>query len=59
MNETEKRAIEYIKNAGGNPKVSWFDEDHEPIGQMLRDQLIKEGLIRIVGYRIELIPCQK
>ena len=56
MNETEKRAIEYIKNTGGNPKVDWFDEDHEPIGPMLRKQLIKEGLIRIVGDRIELIP---
>ena len=31
MNETEKRAIEYIKNTGGNPEVAWFDEDYEPI----------------------------
>lgn len=59
MNETEKRAIEYIKNTGGNPEVAWFDEDHEPIGPMLRDQLIKAGLIRIAGDRIELIPCLK
>lgn len=56
MNDTEKRAIEYIKNTGGNPKVSWFDEDHDPIGPMLRKRLINANLIRIVGDRIELVP---
>lgn len=60
MNETEKRAIEYIKNTGGNPEVAWFDEDHDPIGPMLRNQLIEAGLIRIVDSKIELIAlCQK
>ena len=53
MNETEKRAIEYIKNTGGNPKIEWFDDDHEPIGPMLRNQLIKDGLIKIVEGKIE------
>ena len=58
MNETEKRAIEYIKNTEDNPKVAWFDEDHEPIGPMLREQLIKAGLIRIVDGKIELVLCK-
>lgn len=59
MNETEKRAIEYIKNTGGNPKIERFDDDHEPIGPMLRNQLIKDGLIKIVAGKIELITYQE
>ena len=39
MNTEQRRALEYIDNAGGEPKIEWFDDDHEPIGPMLRDDL--------------------
>jgi hypothetical protein len=39
MNEMQRRALKYIRNAGGSPEVSWFDDDHEPIGPQLRADL--------------------
>ena len=45
MTEQQERAIQYIKNTGGNPAISWFDEDHEPIGAILREDLKSNGLI--------------
>ena len=43
MNTLHRRAIEYIRNAGGSPEVAWFDDDHEPIGPQLRADLRKDG----------------
>lgn len=40
-----KRALEYIRNAGGSPTVEQFDDDHEPIGRLLRADL--HGYIEI------------
>lgn len=48
----EKRALEYIENAGGNPLIIIFDEDHEPIGPMLRDQLCKLNLVEEIDGHI-------
>jgi len=45
------RALAYVRNAGGSPEVTWFDEDHEPIGESLRNDLLKANLIRIVRDR--------
>lgn len=41
MNPQLKRALEYISNTGGSPNITQFDEDHEPIGPMLRDHHAK------------------
>jgi hypothetical protein len=43
-NDMERRALEYIRNAGGTPEVAWFDDDHEPIGQQLREAITKKRL---------------
>jgi hypothetical protein len=45
MNAIHQRALEYIDNAGGEPKIEWFDDDHEPIGLQLRADMKKAGLI--------------
>lgn len=39
-NEMIKQACEYIRNTGGNATVAAFDDDHEPIGPMLRGDLM-------------------
>lgn len=46
MNLNLQQAIQYILNSGGAPEVSWFDEDHEPIGPKLRNDLINGGYAR-------------
>ena len=38
-------ACEYIRNAGGSPTIAHFDEDHEPVGPMLREELKEAGLV--------------
>jgi hypothetical protein len=45
MNQMHKKALDYIQNAGGSPKIEWFDDDHEPIGPRLREDMKDAGLI--------------
>lgn len=45
MDSQQKRAVNYIKNTGGNPSIDWFDDDHEPIGKAIRHDLKKNKLI--------------
>lgn len=45
MNDNLKNALQYIANTGGHPKIEWFDDDHEPIGPMLRADLLRAGLV--------------
>jgi len=44
MNDLQRRALEYIRNAGGSPEVAWFDDDHDPIGPQLRSDLRRMGV---------------
>ncbi len=39
LTDQELRAIEYIRNTGESVNIAQFDDDHEPIGPMLRRQL--------------------
>ena len=45
MNQVHQKALAYIRNAGGSPKIAHFDEDHEPIGPRLRDEMKRAKLI--------------
>lgn len=40
MTPQAKRAIQYVINTGGNCTVAIFDDDHEPIGPMLRKEIM-------------------
>jgi hypothetical protein len=51
------RYLDYIKNAGGSPKVEWFDDDYEPVGPTVRSDMEKAGLIRTVNGRLEIIEA--
>lgn len=46
MYDLQRRALEYIRNAGGSPEVSWFDDDHDPIGPQLRSDLRRMGMVK-------------
>lgn len=53
--------VDYINNTGfGRDEaplpVAHFDEDHEPIGPMVRAQMLAEDLIQIRGDGIVLRP---
>jgi phage FluMu gp28-like protein len=38
----ERQALGYVINTGGNATIAIFDEDHEPIGPMLRERLMPD-----------------
>lgn len=44
--------LDYIKNAGGNPTVKWFDEDWSPIGETVRKEMETAGLALVINGRI-------
>ena len=46
----EKRALEYLGNVGGVGLTGKFDEDFEPIGPTLREQLTQKGLDDWIGH---------
>lgn len=54
MNKNHLNALKYITNTGGAPTIGWFDDDHEPIGQILRTALTRLGLIEIKNDVISL-----
>ena len=39
-----QKYLDYIKNTGGSPKIEHFDEDWEPIGPMVRLELLDAGM---------------
>ena len=45
---------DYIKNAGGQPLVAWFDDDWSPIGPQVRQSMTDAGLIREIEGRLYL-----
>ncbi len=47
--------IEYITNTGGSPTVGQFDDDWEPIGPMVRKDLLEEGMITVVDGTITAV----
>ena len=49
-----KQAVQYIHNTGGNATLANFFEDHEPIGEMLWKDLVREGLAEIHHDKLRL-----
>lgn len=47
-----KKYLQYIKNTGGSPKIEEFDDDWEPIGPRVRDDMKRAGLIYEEGGRV-------
>lgn len=41
----QKQALQYVVNTGANATQDHFIEDHDPIGQVLWDDLQLEGLV--------------
>ena len=46
MKSTHEAALAYLKRVGGSINVVLFDEDHEPIGAILRFELCDLNLTR-------------
>jgi len=36
--------LEYIDNTGGSPTIEQFDEDWEPIGPLVRSDMVLSGV---------------
>ncbi len=47
--------LDYIKNTGGNPSVAWFDDGWDPIGPVVRADMVDAGLIAIEDGKILVI----
>lgn len=45
MNDYLLQYVEYIRNTGGRVSIVHFDDDWEPIGVMVRGDLLKAGLV--------------
>ncbi len=46
MSKYHQQFLDYITNTGGHPTIGMFDEDWEPVGPMVRKDLIKMELIK-------------
>lgn len=40
MTPQAREAIQYVRNTGETVTIEQFDDDHEPIGPMLREEII-------------------
>lgn len=49
------KAAGYLRNVGGSIEVALFDEDHDPAGPQLREQLLAKGVAEIRDGRIYLL----
>lgn len=47
MTDLQLRALQYIRNTGETATPAIFDDDHEPVGPFLRQEL--DGLYCYVG----------
>ncbi|MBF0102058.1 MAG: hypothetical protein HQK77_14240 [Desulfobacterales bacterium] len=54
MKEYFKKYIDYITNTGGSPTIQQFDEDWEPIGEMVRRDMEFDGLTECKDDKIYL-----
>jgi hypothetical protein len=43
------QAIQYVSNAGGNATIATFDDDHEPVGEKLRRELMPRYFVEESG----------
>ena len=50
------KAIQYIKHTGGNATLANFIDDHEPIGERLWADLVREGLAENYHGKLRLTP---
>lgn len=48
--------VDYIRNAGGTVTVDQFDYDWEPVGVMLRSDLVTAGMIVVSNDEITVKP---
>lgn len=50
--------IDYIRNTGRDPlPVEMFDEDWEPVGPMVRENLVRAGMIEETPHGIRIHPA--
>lgn len=46
--------LQYVKNTGGNATVAGFDDDWEPIGPMLRKDLMPTYIVEDLNGKLHL-----
>ena len=45
MTDMQKQALRYVKNTGGGATKEHFIDDHEPIGDLMWDELYGNGWV--------------
>jgi hypothetical protein len=51
-----QKYVDCIKNAGDSYTISQFDDDWEPAGPMIREDLIKAGLVEEIDGKLKICP---
>lgn len=54
MSPIHLQALHYVKNTGYSATVAQFDDDHEPVGPMLRRDLMPKYMIINSKGKVEL-----
>lgn len=54
-----QKYLEYIKNTGGSPSITQFDDDWEPIGPRVREDMKRLGLVFEVDGRLKVAESQQ
>ncbi len=55
----QKQYLQYVINTGGNATVATLDDDYEPIGPMIRRDLMPTYIIENEAGKLELTEAGK
>ena len=55
MNDYLQKYLNYLYDTDGNTPIEWFDYHWEPIGPLVRKELIEKGLVKEVDGELCLL----
>ena len=54
VSEHQKQYLQYVINTGGNATVETLDDDYEPIGPMIRRDLMPKFIVEGADGKLDL-----
>ena len=54
MRQDLKKYLEYVRNTGGQATINNFDDDWEPIGPMVRQEIIPRYVVEDANHNLVL-----
>ena len=59
VSDHQKQYLQYVINTGGNATVATLDDDYEPIGPMIRRDLMPAYIVENAAGKLELTEAGK